>query len=359
MRNHIVRKLDQQAELIAPDPVFPSTRFQGSKLKIADWIWESIQNLNFDSALDAFGGTGSIGYLFKKKGKKVTYNDILKFNWYIGQASIENDTVKLTPEDIDFIIKRHAYIKYPSFVQDTFRDIYFTEEENRWIDTAVTNIRLMNDIYKKSLAYFSLFQSCISKRPFNLFHRKNLYLRLSEVKRNFGNKATWDTPFETHFRKFSDEANRAVFSNGQGNRCLNLDIFDVKGNYDLVYIDTPYMSHKGFGVDYFGFYHFLEGLAHYETWHEMIDYRTKHKRLKGGGGAWTDKKLIQSAFDQLFRQFHDSILVVSYRSDGIPSLYELVNLLKKYKQNVQDIKRKNYKYVLSTNHSEEVLLIGV
>jgi len=358
MRSRILSRLDQQVELIDSDPMFPSTRFQGSKLKIADWIWESVQYLNFDSALDAFGGTGSIGYMFKKKGKKVTYNDILKFNWYIGMALIENDQTKLTQEDVDFIVKRHTDIKYPTFIHDTFHDICFTDEENIWIDRIVTNIRAIDNEFKKALAYFALFQSCISKRPFNLFHRKNLYLRFSEVERNFGNKATWDKPFEIHFRKFSEEANQAVFSNGKKHRCLNLDVFDVDGTYDLVYIDTPYISRKGIGVDYLGFYHFLEGLVHYEIWPEMIDFKTKHKRLKRGNSAWTDKNRIYSAFDHLFSKFRDSILVISYRSDGIPSVEALVNLLKKYKRNIQEIKRKNYKYVLSTNHSEEILLIG-
>ncbi|MCJ7509044.1 MAG: DNA adenine methylase, partial [candidate division Zixibacteria bacterium] len=62
-----------QLALIDNDPAFPSTRFQGSKLKIAGWIWEAIKDLNFNSALDAFGGTGSVGYTLKEKGKKVTY----------------------------------------------------------------------------------------------------------------------------------------------------------------------------------------------------------------------------------------------------------------------------------------------
>ena len=253
------------------------------------------------------------------------------------------------------------------------------------IDTVVTNISLLpswegsgvgserhggrslHDIYKKSLAYFALCQTCIIKRPFNLFHRKNLYLRFADVKRNFGNKTTWNTPFEIHFRKFVDEVNRAVFSNGQQNKALNLDIFDIDEEFDLVYIDTPYISKKGVGVDYLDFYHFLEGLVNYSKWGGMIDYKTKHKRLKrqppppfgkGEGSAWINKNQIHSAFDKLFEKFKDSILVVSYRSDGIPSIEELKDSLKKYKLDVEELKRKNYKYVLSNNYSEEVLLIG-
>lgn len=340
------------------DPQFPSTRFQGSKLKIADWIWEAIKNLDFESALDALGGTGSVGYMLKTKGKQVTYNDIMKFNWYIGTALIQNDDTTLSEEDVDFLLAEHKTCKYPTFVYDTFKDVYFTDEENKWIDRVVTNIEMLDDAYKKAIAYFALFQACIIKRPFNLFHRKNLYIRFSEVKRNFGNKATWDTSFEVHFRQFVHEANQAVFSNGQENKALNSDVFGIQGDFDLVYIDTPYISRSGSGVDYFGFYHFLEGLVNYSQWPSMINYKTKHKKLKNGGSVWTDKNKIQSAFDRLFEKFRDSILVVSYRADGIPSVDELVGLLKKHKTHVWELNRTAYKYVLSVNNSAEVLLIG-
>jgi adenine-specific DNA methylase len=356
MKKTLINK--QQTTFLDCKPTFPSTRFQGSKLKIVDWIWDTIKLVNFDTVLDAFGGTGCVGYMLKGRTKKVTYNDLLKFNWYIGLALIENDSVRLTDNDIAFILTKHDTVKYPSFIYDTFKGIYFTDEENQWIDMVANNISLLDNIYKKSLAYFALFQSCIIKRPFNLFHRKNLYLRFSEVERNFGNKVTWDTSFEGHFKKFIYEANCAVFSNGLHNKALNLDVFDVDGNFDLVYIDTPYISKKGVGVDYFDFYHFLEGLVNYTKWNDLIDYETKHRRLKGNGTVWTDKKQIHTAFDRLFKKFDKSILVVSYRSDGIPSITELRNLLQRYKPDVEEVRWGNYKYVLSNNHSEEVLLIA-
>lgn len=47
------------------------------------------------------------------------------------------------------------------------------------------------------------------------------------------------------------------------------------------------------------------------------------------------KKLIYKEFDKLFNKFQDSILVVSYRSDGIPSESELKELICQYKTNVK------------------------
>ena len=182
---------------------------------------------------------------------------------------------------MDFIFTKHSDIEYPTFIFDNFHDIYFTDEENEWLDLIVTNIHHLNNKYKKALAFFALFQACIIKRPYNLFHRKNLYVRTAIVERSFGNKKTWDTTFEKHFLKFVGQGNSAVFDNGKQNLSFNGDIFDWNFSIpDLVYIDTPYISQKGVGINYFDFYHFLEGLTKYEKWGGMIDKETKHKKIK-------------------------------------------------------------------------------
>ncbi len=338
---------------------FPSTRYQGSKAKLAAWIGEQIAGLDFHSCLDAFGGTGAVAYRLKQAGKAVTYNDLLRFNYQFGRALIENSDICLSREELDWLVTPHAELVYPHFVQDTFSGIYFTDDENAWIDQTIANIRQLSDPYKFALAFFALSQACIIKRPYNLFHRKNLYIRLAEVERSFGNKTTWDTSFEEWFRVFAREANQAVFNNGQSNCAFNGDALTVPGNYDLVYLDPPYISAQGVGVDYLDFYHFLEGLTMYDDWSQFIDSKSKHHRLKRHPSAWTDKRRIVSAFEQIFQRFQDSVIVVSYRSDGIPAESELIALLKKYKRQVQVEHYGQYKYVLSTNsETKEILLIG-
>ncbi|MDD5326424.1 MAG: DNA adenine methylase [Phycisphaerae bacterium] len=343
---------------IDKEGVLPSTRYQGSKYKILKWIDYYTRDLRFNSVLDAFGGTGSVGYMFKKKGKQVSYNDSLKFNYYIGLALIENSHTILEDEDIDFILAKHNNIKYPTFIYDTFHDIYFTDDENQWLDYVITNIKYIRDNYKQALAYYALFQACIIKRPYNLFHRKNLYIRTADVERSFGNKKTWDAAFENHFIKFAKEANDAVFDNGEKNRAFHSDISDLDvPKPDLVYIDTPYISAKGVGVNYFDFYHFLEGIVSYDQWLGLIDYNSKHRKIKNGRNEWCNKGEIHQAFQKLFDKFRDSILVVSYRDDGTPTISELVNMLAEIKQSV-DVKKLDYKYVLSNGNSKEVLIIS-
>ena len=337
---------------------FPSTRYQGSKQKFVDWIWQCIKDIPFYTVLDAFGGTGCVSYKMKEEDKKVTYNDILPFNSIIGKALVENDDTFLSDDDIEYILKPHCNVLYPNFIERTFQDIYFTEEENHWLDIVSTNIRLMNDEYKQALAYFALFQSCIIKRPYNLFHRKNLYVRLQDVKRSFGNKKTWDTPFEVHFRKFAKEANDAVFEGK--NKCISInnDVFDIDAKYDLVYIDTPYINENGVGVDYADFYHFLNGLADYDNWNEHIDYKSKHLRLIRKPNVWNDQNNIYQAFEKLFEKFSDSILVISYRSNGIPTINDLTTLLINMGKDVKIYQSNEMKYVLSSKVSNEILIVA-
>lgn len=343
---------------IATRNVFPSTRYQGSKAKFAEWIWHEISRIDFHTALDAFGGTGSIAYKLKDNGKAVVYNDILPFNAVIGKALIENSHTVLDNDDIDAIIRERPGFSYPTFIYDHFHDIYYTDEENHWLDVVRYNIAHLADEYKQALAWFALFQACIIKRPYNLFHRKNLYVRTSDVERTFGNKTTWDTPFATHFRNFAEEANNAVFDNGERCISMNCDAIEMPDVFDLVYVDTPYINAKGVGVDYADFYHFLNGLLDYDNWADRIDYRSQHLRLMRQHSVWNDKNAIYSGFKTLFDHFCNSVLVISYRSNGIPSIDELLNMLSACGRHSSVRHSNEIKYALSDTKSKESLIIS-
>lgn len=345
----------------------PSTRYQGSKRKILTWIYENIKNLKFETVLDGFGGTGSVSYLFKLMKKKVTFNDILLSNYQVGIALIENDSVKLNQKDLDFLLHVNGF-DYPSFIQDTFKDIYYLNDENKWLDMVTFNIEMLSENYygellkkKKALSYYILFQACLCKRPFNLFHRKNLYIRTANVNRSFGNKTTWDTDFKTLFIKFYDEVSKKNFSNGFKNRAICKDILEIKNqNFDLIYLDPPYARPDGRSpINYYSLYHFLEGLVNYKQWPDIIDWSTVNKRLIKKNSRWNKNK-TEVNLDILFKKFQDSIIVISYGEPGNPSIQKITELLNQYKSRVSVLK-KHYKYRLNSNNDKkmnEVLIIG-
>jgi len=339
--------------------MLPSTRYVGSKRRIVDWIWSQIKGLMFDTFLDAFGGTGVVGYCAKRYGKCVTYNDVLNFNYHVGLSLIENSSVRLTDEDVSFLLCKHGDIEYPTFIQDTFKGIYYADEENKWLDMVVTNIKMLNDKYKRALAFAALGQACLVKRPFNLFHRRNLYLRLNDVERSFHNNVTWNKPFEEHFRRFIGEYNSLVFSNRRYNDAYNLDVFDLDFvDADMVYLDPPYVPVNGEKTDYHLYYHFLEGLVNYDNWEQMIDPESDVKAIKYPKSLWIDKSKVGDAFDRLFSLFKDvKYIVVSYRSDGVPLPEEIYAILKGYKNHVE-LRRTRVQYVLSKKQTEELLFIA-
>lgn len=355
-------------EQIGISKIAPTTRYQGSKRSILDWIYENIKDLKFETVLDGFGGTASVSYLFKLMNKKVTFNDILQSNHQIGIALIENDFVKLNQKDLNFVTKKNGF-KYPTFIKDTFKDVYYLNSENNWLDVVTYNIQMLSEKYdgnilrqKKALAFYALFQACLCKRPFNLFHRKNLYLRTANVKRSFHNKKTWDKSFYSLYLMFYNELSQKIFSNGLRHKAMCKDILRINNNsyFDLVYLDPPYTRPNDHSPkDYFSLYHFLEGLVDYDNWPNRIDWETKNKNLKKQKTEW-NKNNLEKNFDHLFKKFEDSIIVLSYGDPGNPSITKLKELLLQYKTRV-NIARREYSYRLNHKNGTgmyEVLLIG-
>lgn len=328
---------------------FPKTRYQGSKLRLLNWLFPIFHEINFDTVLDALGGTAAVSHLFKRMEKEVTYNDILTSNYYISKGLVENKSTQFSLKRVPSLFKKKNGFNYSSVIQDQFKDIYYTDDENKLLDTVVQNIFRLENQYEKSLCFFALFQACLQKRPFNLFHRRNLNLRLNNVRRSFGNLKTWNTPFSELFQRAMKEANLAIFDNNRTNIAMNCCIFKIPipdDGYDLVYLDPPYISEKGVGVDYYSFYHFLEGMIHYYEWEELIDYDSKHRRLKTVPNKWSTVGDNLQAFEKVIAKFQDSIIVISYREPGIPNIGELEDILLSYKASVR-INKKNYKYALT------------
>lgn len=335
---------------------FPKTRYLGSKLKMLPLLKEIFSELEFETALDAFSGTCSVSYLLKSMGKQVFSNDILRFNYHISKALIENNRETISNEILSFILNNTSH-NYKNIIEANFGDIYYLPHENAWLDRVIQNIKSLPNSYQKEMLYWVLFQACLSKRPYNLFHRKNLYIRTSDTQRSFGNKTTWDKGFDVLFKKFSEEANKAILDNNKDNKAFCQNVFDLELKPDLVYIDTPYIPQKGSLINYRDFYHFLEGIVNYDEWENLIDYDSKHKKLISKPCVWEDKNRILQAFNELFYKFKNCILVVSYRDDGIPTIDYLVQELTNINKDVK-IHQLDYQYALSKNKTKEVVLVA-
>lgn len=301
---------------------FPGTRFMGSKYRVLPFIWDCIKDLPFESVIDAFSGSGCVSYMFKQAGKRVISNDFMHFSSHIANALIENSSVKLNHHDVRLLLSPNK--RNSGFISKNFKGLYFTDEENRFLDTARANVDLLADRYKKSIALSALARACMKRRARGIF--TFVGDRYNDGRRDM--KMTLREHFEENIAAF----NNAVFDNGQQNKASNGDIFDLNLKADLVYFDPPYFTPKS-DNDYCRRYHFVEGLV--RKWDGLvIQEHTKTKKFKKYETPFSARNTVDKAFDDLFNKFKDSILVVSYSSNSIPSKSGLIELLRKYKNEV-------------------------
>jgi len=145
--------------------------------------------------------------------------------------------------------------------------------------------------------------------------------------------------------------NNAVFSNGQQNRALNHNVFDLAPDLaDAVYIDTPYVSPFS-DCDYTRRYHFVEGFCRYWTGCEIME-QTTTKKIRSLPTEFANKSSATEAFARLFHHFRNAKLVVSYSSNCIPNKVEMIKLLKQEKKSVV-VHEEPHRYH-SGNHAHKV-----
>jgi len=345
---------------LLPEPLpeqvsaYPSTRFMGSKNKLLSEIWSVASQFNVDTVVDLFSGSGVVGYMFKAQGKAVISNDYMAMSAIFTKAMVENNTVTLPLEEAEQLLVVHKESDH--FVSTKFQGLYYTDEENDLIDTLRTNIASIREPYKHAIAMTALIRACIKKRPRGIFTytghryddgRKDLRKSLSE-----------------QFLDAVEAVNNAVFDNGKVNRSKQGDAMDLRVEQaDLVYIDPPYYSPLS-DNEYVRRYHFVEGLA--RDWKGIeIQEHTQTKKFKSYPTPFSTRKGAADAFDKLFRKFANSILIVSYSSNSLPTQDEMVAIMAKHKEHVEVIPI-DYKYSFGNqgeakthrNTVQEYLFVG-
>ncbi|MEE0764866.1 Dam family site-specific DNA-(adenine-N6)-methyltransferase [Akkermansia sp.] len=347
--------IDHELKLLLPQvEAFPSTRFMGSKSKLLSEIWTVASQFKFNTVVDLFSGSGVVGYMFKSQGKTVISNDYMAMSTTFAKAMIENNDVTLHLNEARELLLKHKESDH--FVSTTFSNIYYTNEENDLIDTLRTNIKAIQNEYKRAIAMTALIRACTKKRPRGIF-------TYTGERYNDGRKDLQKT-FSQHFLEAVKAVNAAVFDNGNINRAMHGDAMNLHVEHvDLVYIDPPYYSPLS-DNEYVRRYHFVEGLA--RDWKDVeIQQHTKTKKFKSYPTPFSTRKGAADAFDRLFKKFSDCILIVSYSSNSLPSQDEMVAIMARYKGHVEVIPI-DYRYSFGNqgdsktnrNKVQEYLFVG-
>lgn len=316
---------------------FPEPQYLGAKYVHRDWIANYVPD-DTKVALDAFGGSQSIAFLFKQLGIQTLTNDFLEFNNEIGKALIENPDVKLSKKDLSILFSDNSNPSEFNLIETLYSDLFFTPEEAAFVDSFRSNTDKLDCQYKRALAFTIMCRSMTRKVTMGHFaHTQALVYAANpaRVKRN----RSLIRPLKDIFMELLPKYNAAVFNNDKKNKSYNENILDLLPKLqgvDLVYFDPPYCNSH---ADYQSFYHLLETFVVYWKDKQFVN-RIRRYEPKRYSGFDKNSEAITNLSLLFERARHIPTWLVSYNDRSFPDIDTMVRLIEPYR-NV-NVERKPY-----------------
>ena len=327
----------------------PMTQYLGSKRKLIPWIISKLPKC--DIVCDAFSGSASVSYHLKKMKKQVISNDYLTSSYMFSKTLIQNQNTKLTNEDKKFLMKSNPDKKYE--IQKHFSNIFFNNEECKFLDNLHANIINMKNEYKQSIAYSAAIRTCVQKMPGGKFRPNMLKYR----DKNFIHyRPKYTRRIQDTFLDFLNQYNKAIFNNGKKNQSHNKDILellDTSKNIDLVYFDPPY---GGSGFNYQKDYFFSEYFVKDYGKINKFNGATKSYPVALENRFGSSK--IQQSLKSIFELSNNiPTWVISYNNRSTPKFDDLKQTIEEFRR-IDSIHTCDYRYKTGNNKGlEEILFI--
>lgn len=330
-------------------------RYLGNKTRMLENINSVILDNNITEGVfcDLFAGSGSVGDYFKERFQIIS-NDFLHSLSIVNKAKLENKDI---PSFKDFIKKYgvdpFTYFNNKIYISDSQFFItnnyspkgnrqFFTEKNATKIDGIRIEIEKLYkdfiiDLKERNFLIASLIESVMGVS--NTTGTYEAYLK------NWDNRALKEFELQPiNIRKANKIFNNTIY-NKDSNELLR------KINGDVLYIDPPYTV-----TDYNSAYHVLESISKYD--YPTIGGITGRRKEITKKSKYTKKKQALINFEDLFRQANFNHILVSYSTQGLVSVDELVELAKKFAINnevkVYEFPFREYKNIRSSQKGDDL-----
>ncbi|MDR3182749.1 MAG: DNA adenine methylase [Planctomycetaceae bacterium] len=307
---------------------FPEPQYLGAKFAHLDWICLFIPQ-EIQTVLDAFSGSQSVSFRFKQLGFNTITNDFLNFNYQIGKSLIENKKEKLNENDLTILFQDAPNKNDFTLMENLFTDIFFVREQAVFLDNFRANISLLDNEYKRALAFTVIYRSITRKITMGHFAHTQALNYAADTERVRRNRSLV-RPIKDIFCELLPLYNNAVFNNERNNISYSRNILDLLpelSDVDLVYFDPPYCDSH---ADYQSFYHLLETFTEY--WHNK-QFINGIKRYEPQRFSGFDKKRdVIESFEKLFVLSADiPYWLISYNDRSYPPIDVFETLIAKYR----------------------------
>lgn len=308
---------------------FPEPQYLGAKHTHLSWIKSFIPR-NIKTALDAFGGSQSVAYLFKQMGLHTITNDFLNFNHQIGLALIENNGAMLTGEDISLLFAPAKNKSEFTLMENVYTNVFFEKSETEFLDNFRANIPQLENLNKQALAFAIINRSMTRKVTMGHFAHTQALRYAGDPERVKRNRSLI-RPIKDIFSDLLPKYNNAVFDNKQQNRSFNKNISELLpelNNIDVAYFDPPYCDSH---ADYQSFYHLLETFTEYWQDKQFINSIKRYEPQRYSG--FDKKRDVIFSFEKLFEYSEEiPVWLISYNNRSYPGIKEFEEIISKYRQ---------------------------
>ncbi len=209
-----------------------------------------LARLEFRSAAIPFTSDPALGVFFKRRGVRVSANDLLRSAWIRSVAAIENSSEVLTEQDVESVLN-DVYVPGHKLENPGLKN-WFGEVDAWWFDNARRNLDQLGSPLRSALA-------------------AELIMAVGDYLRSFDTETNeLRQPLSSAFRRLWLDS-RPPVNNGKPNTCSNLpaDEFIAGPAADLLFMRLPVSGYSG-----------GSGFAPSAVWRE--------EWFRGGGDFWSE-----------------------------------------------------------------------